>query len=204
LAQSRKRKKERRRAVSAKRPAADAPAAPATNGDPAAPATNGDPAAPATDGDPAPRGYARSRAKNEAARAALKPLAPGERPTAVTVGAIVAALLAAANLIAVIAGWDGAAGSDDRARAIAGSLLVTGLLCVVAWGMWHAKYWAVLGMQTLLALTLIAAALGLVTAENAAAMLVLVAIIVGAGTLFWFMVKAMARIQMPERPSRAR
>jgi hypothetical protein len=35
-------------------------------------------------------------------------------------------------------------------------------------------------------------------------MLVLVAIIVGAGTLFWFMVKAMARIQMPERPSRAR
>ena len=204
MAQSRKRKKERRRAVSAKRPAAAAPAAPATNGDPAAPATNGDPAAPATDGDPAPRGYARSRAKNEAARAALKPLAPGERPTAVTVGAIVAALLAAANFIAVIAGWDGAAGSDDRARAIAGSLLVTGLLCVVAWGMWHAKYWAVLGMQTLLALTLIAAALGLVTAENAAAMLVLVAIIVGAGTLFWFMVKAMARIQMPERPSRAR
>jgi hypothetical protein len=150
------------------------------------------------------RGYARGRAKDEAARAALRPLAPGERPTAVTVGAVVAGLLAAANLIAVIAGWDGAAGSDDRARAIAGSLLVTGLLCVVAWGMWHSRYWAVLGMQTLLALTLIAAALGLVTAENAAAMLVLVAILVLAGTLFWFMVKAMARIQMPERPSRAR
>jgi hypothetical protein len=33
---------------------------------------------------------------------------------------------------------------------------------------------------------------------------VLLAIIAGAGTLFWFMVKAMARIQMPERPSRAR
>jgi hypothetical protein len=159
---------------------------------------------PASKEEPAPRGYARSRAKNEAARAALTPLAPGERPTAVTVGAIVAGLLAAANLIAVIAGWDGAAGTDDRARAIAGSLLVTGLLCVVAWGMWRAKYWAVLGMQTLLALTLIAATLGLVTAENAAAMLVLVAIIAGAGALFWFMVKAMARIQMPERPSRAR
>jgi hypothetical protein len=150
------------------------------------------------------RGYARGRAKDEAARAALKPLAPGERPTAVTVGAIVAALLALANIIAVIAGWDGAASSDDRARAVAGSLLVTGLLCVVAWGMWRAKYWAVLGMQTLLALTLIAAALGIVTAENVAAMLVLVAIIAAAGTLFWFMVKAMARIQMPERPSRAR
>ncbi len=154
--------------------------------------------------EPASRGYARSRAKDEAARAALRPLAPGERPTAVTVGAIAAGVLAAANLIAVIAGWDGAAGSDDRARAIAGSLLVTALLCVVAYGMWRAKYWAVLGMQTLLALTVIAAALGLVTAENAAAMLVLVAIIAAAGTLFWFMVKAMARIQMPERPSRTR
>jgi hypothetical protein len=122
----------------------------------------------------------------------------------VTVGAVVAAVLAASNLIAVIAGWDGAAGSDDRARAVAGSLLVTGVLCAVAWGMWHARYWAVLGMQTLLAFTLIAATLGLVTAENVAAMLVLVAIIAAAGTLFWFMVKAMARIQMPERPTRAR
>jgi hypothetical protein len=197
LAQSRKRKKERRRAAATKR--AGAAEAPATSAPSSEAMSSGVPAA-----EPAPRGYARSRAKNEAARAALKPLAPGERPTAVTVGAIVAALLAAANLIAVIAGWDGAAGSDDRARAIAGSLLVTGLLCVVAWGMWRAKYWAVLGMQTLLALTLIAAALGLVTAENAAAMLVLVLIIAAAGTLFWFMVKAMARIQMPERPSRAR
>jgi hypothetical protein len=149
-------------------------------------------------------GYSRSRAKDEAARASLQPLRPGERPTAVTVGAIVAALLAAANLIAVVAGWDGAAGEDDRARALAGSVLVTGLLCVVAWGMWRAKYWAVLGMQTLLGLTLIASALGLVTAGSAGAVVVLVLIIVAAGTLFWFMVKAMARIQMPDRPSRAR
>ena len=154
--------------------------------------------------EPTPRGYARSHAKEEAARAALKPLAPGERPGAVTVGAIVAALLAAANLIAVVFGWNGAIDDDDTARALAGSLLVTGLLFAIAWGMWRAKYWAVLGMQTLLALTVIASALGLVTAENAAAMLVLILIIVAAGTLFWFMVKAMARIQMPERPSRAR
>src|SRR5215212_7309441 len=145
----------------------------------------------------AERGYARGRAKDEAARAALKPLAPGERPTAVTVGAIVAVLLAAANLIAVVAGWNGAVGEDDRARALAGSILVTGLLCAVAWGMWRAKYWAVFGMQTLLALTLIASTLGLVTASSAGAVVLLVAIIAASGTLFWFMVKAMARIQMP-------
>jgi hypothetical protein len=31
-----------------------------------------------------------------------------------------------------------------------------------------------------------------------------VLIIAAAGTLFWFLVKAMARIQMPERPSSQR
>jgi hypothetical protein len=195
LAQSHKRKKERRRAGGSK-------PRPLKGSDPLSASDSRGLTPEATE--PAPRGYARSRAKDEAARAALKPLAPGERPTAVTVGAVVAGVLAAANLIAVIAGWDGAAGTDDRARALAGSLLVTGLLCVVAWGMWHARYWAVLGMQTLLALTVIAASLGVVTAENAWAMLVLIVIIAGAGTLFWFMVRAMARIQMPKRPSSAR
>jgi hypothetical protein len=59
-------------------------------------------------------------------------------------------------------------------------------------------------MQTLLALTLIASALGLVTVASIGGALLLSLIIAAAGTLFWFMVKAMARIQMPERPSRAR
>ena len=199
MAQSRKRRKERQRAAAAKD---RAPAAPAEAAAESAPSAESIGALPASE--PEPRGYARGRAKDDAARAALEPLAPGERPGAVTAGAIVALVLAAANLVAVVAGWNGAIDDDDRARALAGSLLVTGLLCVVAWGMWKARYWAVLGMQTLLGLTLIAATLGLVTAANVAAMLVLVAIIAVAGTLFWFMVKAMARIQMPERPSRAR
>ena len=194
MAQSRKRKKERQRTRKGRDGSDPRSASSLRPSDPRG----------LTPEQPAAGGYARSRAKDAAARATLKPLAPGERPTAVTVGAVVALLLAASNLIAVILGWDGAAGDDDRARAVAGSLLVTALLCAVAWGMWRAKYWAVLGMQTLLALTLIFAGLGLVTAENAGAMLVLLAIIVGAGALFWFMVKAMARIQMPERPSRAR
>jgi hypothetical protein len=146
----------------------------------------------------------RSEARNEAARAALKPLAPGERPTAVTVGAIVAALFAVANVVAVIFGWDQGVDEDDRARALAYTILATGVLLAVAWGMWKSKYWAVLGMQTLLALTLIASALGLVTAGNLGATVILVVILAAAGTLFWFLVKAMARIQMPERPTRAR
>jgi hypothetical protein len=147
------------------------------------------------------RGYARGRVKDEAARAALEPLRPGERPTAVTVGALAAALLALANLVALVAGWDAGPGSGDRdGQAVAGSLLVTGVLVVVAYGMWKGRYWAVLGMQTLLAITIIFASLGLVTATTVWAALLLMAIVGSAGVLFWFLVKAMARIQMPERP----
>jgi hypothetical protein len=157
-------------------------------------------AAPAEQPAPDPRGYARSRAKDEAARAALKPLGPGERPTAVTVGAIAAAGLALANLIALILGYNSGQDTLSPGTKISGTLLVTGILVLVAYGMWRARYWAVLGMQTLLALTMIAAALALLTAANAWALLLVVLILVSSGTLFWFLIKAMARIQMPERP----
>jgi threonine/homoserine/homoserine lactone efflux protein len=70
--------------------------------------------------------------------------------------------------------------------------------------MWRARYWGVLGMQTLLALTLILAGLGLVGATSVLAALGLVLILAGAGTLFWFLIKAMARIQMPQRPGASR
>ena len=39
------------------------------------------------------RGYSRSRRRDEEARAALEPLAEGDRPGAVTVAAVVAAVL---------------------------------------------------------------------------------------------------------------
>ena len=70
--------------------------------------------------------------------------------------------------------------------------------------MWKARYWAVLGMQTLLALTIVVSALGLIQAVNWWAFVLVSLILVLSGTLFWFLVKAMARIQMPSgraRPS---
>jgi hypothetical protein len=141
------------------------------------------------------RAYARGRLKDAEARAALKPLPPGERPTAVTVGAIVAGVAAVANLVAMIVNFD--PDSPNKSALTVAGLVV---LIVVAVGMWQARYWAVLGMQTLLALTVIFAALASLNAANAWAVLLVVAIMVGAGTLFWFLVKAMARIQLPERP----
>jgi hypothetical protein len=154
--------------------------------------------------DPLGRGYARSRARDEAARAALKPLRPGERPPAVTVGAITAAVLAVANLVALAFGYNSGEDSLSPGSDATGTIVAAAILLIVAYGMWRARYWGVLGMQTLLALTLIFASLGLVTAKSLWAAGLLVLIIAAAGTLFWFLVKAMARIQMPERPSSQR
>jgi hypothetical protein len=145
------------------------------------------------------RGYARGREKNDAVRAQLKPLKPGERPTAVTVGAIVALLAALGNAVAVIVNI-----GDGDTRKLEGTALPVILLLVVAWGMWRAKYWAVLGMQTLLALTMVGAALAGIQAQNLRAALVVLGLFAICGPLFWFLVKAMARIQMPTPPSARR
>lgn len=140
------------------------------------------------------RARSRSELKDAEARAALEPLEPGERPLAVTVGAVVAGLLGASNLALYIAGVD-IRGEDPNA----GALLFGILMLAAAWGMWRVRYWAVLGMQALLALLIIAFSLFAMTAASIWALLLALAIIISAGTLFWLMVKAMARIQMPAR-----
>jgi cation transport ATPase len=138
--------------------------------------------------------YARQRAKDDAARAELVPLREGERPLAVTIGAVVALLLALANLSLFFAGY-----KVGGSRPFLGVALFSILMLVAAWGMYRARYWAVLGMQALLALTIVAFFLLLIAANSAGAALLSGAIILAAGTLFWFLVRAMARIQMPER-----
>jgi cation transport ATPase len=195
---SRKRRKQRRSASAPPRqPAADVPEA--------APVASTGEQAGSTDGQAArPKGYARSRAKDDAARAALRPLRPGERPTAVTVGAIAAAVLAVANLVALAFGYNAGEDTVSPGSKVSGSILATLVVGLVAYGMWRAKYWGVLGMQTLLALTLVFCSLSLVVATSWWAALLLVIIITGAGALFWFLIKAMARIQMPDRPSASR
>jgi hypothetical protein len=73
---------------------------------------------------------------------------------------------------------------------------------MAAIGMWRARYWAVLGFEVVLAFLILSAAIGLVGATSAIQVAGNVALIAVAGALFYFMIKAMARIQMPERPSR--
>jgi cation transport ATPase len=148
--------------------------------------------------------YARSREKDEQARAALQPLRAGERPVAVTIGAIAAGVLALANLVALVFGYNAGEDTLSPGSEVTGSILTTLVVGVVAYGMWKARYWGVLGMQTLLALTLVLSSLALVLADSVWAALLLLLIIAAAGALFWFLIKAMARIQMPERPGASR
>ena len=139
---------------------------------------------------PAP---APEKSKADVAREQLVPLEEGERPTAVTVAAIVAGVLVVAYVVAFAIGGGSIA---------AGAPFVL-VLAIAAVGMWRARYWAVLGFQVLLVLTLINGFLFLTIRateplEIAAALIVTAA----TGFLFWHLVKAMARLQMPERRRR--
>lgn len=135
-----------------------------------------------------------SEQRNAELRAQLRPLAAGERPGAVTAGAIVAAVLA----VLVIAGYASGARIGGEGS-LAGALLLAAILLIAAWGMWNVRYWAVLGFQALLAFQVIVAALSLLVASNAWAALLCLAVISLGGWLFWKLIRAMARIQMPER-----
>jgi hypothetical protein len=122
------------------------------------------------------------------------PLAPGERPTAVTVAAIVAGLIAVGNVILVALDAD-VAGKQS----VAGALVFAAIMAVAAVFMWRRAYWAVLGFQFLLGLSVVTASLSLLVASNAEAVIRSVVIIVAGGALFWFLIRAMARLQMPTR-----
>jgi hypothetical protein len=137
----------------------------------------------------------RTEAKNQAARDSLEPLEPQERPTVTTVGAVISALVAVSIVIGFAAGVEVNGEKPNAIQAIAPAIL----FAVMAWGMWKARYWAVLGFQTVLALVLLSAALLLVGASRWEQAVIQVLIIVGCGALFYLNVKAMARIQMPER-----
>jgi hypothetical protein len=143
------------------------------------------------------RGYARAREKDEEARAALVPLAPGERPWPIALSAVLAALFAVANVVLVAVGWE-----VNGRRPIAGGLVFAAVMLAAAVGMWHLRYWAVLGFEVLLGVTFIGAMLSILRAENLQGALLSVVVMALTGPLFWLLIRQMARIQMPQRPER--
>ena len=145
---------------------------------------------------PMARGYARAEERNREAREALVPLAEGERPTVVTIGAVVSGLIALSILGGYLAGVEVHGEKPKLAQVLAPALLMGAM----AWGMWRARYWAVLGFQLILVFLIFSAVFGLaVQAATVAQFAATLGLLAVAGGFFFFMVKAMARIQMPER-----
>ena len=142
----------------------------------------------------------RSEMKNAEARAKLVPLEPGERPRAVTIGAVVTTIAAVVNFALYLAGVD----IQGQRPALAGIIGFTGLMLAMAWGLWRAKYWAVLGLMAMLGIIVLFMSLFAIRAENVKSVLIVLAIVIPSGTLFWFLIRALARIQMPERPGAAK
>jgi hypothetical protein len=141
----------------------------------------------------------RAEERNAEARAKLEPLESGERPRAVTVGAIVSGILAliiSVSAVLAIAGVD-AGGRDIKPLPL---IVFSAVLWAMAIGMWRARYWAVLGFQTLLLLVLLASAFGLVVVNSVLQAVGTTLLLAGSGVLFYFMIRAMARIQMPKAP----
>jgi hypothetical protein len=117
----------------------------------------------------------------------------------VTVGAVVAALIALSIVVGYLAGVE-VDGEKPKLPQVLAPAMIMGIM---AWGMWRARYWAVLGFQLILVFIIFSAFFGLVVgASSVGQVLATLGLLVVAGTFFYFMVKAMARIQMPTRTPR--
>lgn len=140
--------------------------------------------------------------RDAAVRATLKPLAPGERPPAIVIGSILAAVSGGGQLALFIFGVKlKVAGT----HAAAGSTIVFGVMMLIcAIGMWMLRYWAVLGFMALLGITVMYFALALIKASSIVGFLIGIAGIGLGGWLFYKLVRTLSRIQMPEYPGRDR
>ena len=126
-------------------------------------------------------------------RAALRPLAPGERPGIILVCTVVAGGMGLANLIAWLAG-DTIQGRHPGAPGI---IVFSAVLLACALGLWRLWYGAVLGFMALLAIIAVLFTLYLIEASNVLGLVVSLAIIAVAGYLFFKLVRVLSRIQMP-------
>jgi hypothetical protein len=149
-------------------------------------------------------GPSRSELRNQQAREELEPLDEGERPRVVTIGAIISFLIAASIVIAWIAGVEvDVQGSDIDERPNPFQVFPPAILfAVMGWGMLRARYWAVLGFEAIMAIIMVGAFIALVAATSVFKAISAGLILVAAGAMFWFTVKALARIQMPEQAER--
>lgn len=149
---------------------------------------------------PAPAPPSRSEARNEAVRATLTPLAPGERPWPLKIAALIALLIGASDLVAVLINGSFSVGGAHAGAS--GVILFSAVMLMCAWGMWQLRYWAVLGFQAVLVFVILFFSLLLTRAANVLAVVAGVVVVGGGGYLFFKLVRVLSRLQMPKPPSR--
>ena len=138
----------------------------------------------------------RGRARDDEIRANLVPLVEGERPPVVTLAAIIAFVFAAANVATALTGNDISTAGGDPSVVTA---VTTALLLVAGFGMLARQYWAVLGFETILGLQIVFFSLYLIGVQSLVDAIIPLVAIGLLGWLFWKLVGAMARLQMPKR-----
>lgn len=168
----------------------------ATTTAPAAPTAAAAPTAPAPPAAPP----SRTEARNAAIRATLTPLAPGERPWALKIAALIAVFIGGGDLVAVAINGKFSVGNAHAGAS--GVILFSALMLLSAWGMWHQRYWAVLGFQAILVFVILFFSVLLIRASNLLGVLAGVVVVGGGGWLFYKLVRVLSRIQMPTPPSR--
>ena len=131
----------------------------------------------------------------------MEPLGPGERPRVVTVAAIVAFAFAIANVVATLTVDDL---SSEQGNPTVFAIVTTSILVVAGLGMLARQYWAVLGFQVILGLQIVVFSLALLRVQKWwLGILMLIAILL-LGMMFWKLIRAMARLQMPRSPGATR
>jgi hypothetical protein len=140
----------------------------------------------------------RSQRRDAAIRAGLTPITAGERPTAIVVASALAGLIGLSQIILFAAGIK----IQGKSPALAGTVLFCALMIACAVGMWRLWYGAVLAFMALLAIVACLFSLFLIEASNLLALVIAPVIVIGAGWLFFKLVRVLSRIQMPKPPGR--
>jgi hypothetical protein len=140
----------------------------------------------------------RSQRRDAEVRAGLTPIKPGERPGAIVIASVVAGLIGVSQLIGFLAGLK----IHGKSPAAGETIVFCGVMIACAIGMWKLWYGAVLGFMALLAIVATLFSLYLIEASNLLGLVVALAVIIGAGYLFFKLVRVLSRIQLPRYPGR--